>query len=201
MNELDKIAKALSKCQSELKPVLKTKTNPFFKSTYADLDACWETAREPLTANGLSVTQTFNYTDQGQPILETTLLHDSGQRIISKLPISCPNINDPQKLGATITYYRRYTLGAILGLSPDEDDDGNSTVQSNKPSNNTTKQLPAVFHFKVFAGNLKEFDGYDGVVIKDLPKAVRIQYLNHMVKRGGDKYKVLAKAGLDHKGK
>jgi hypothetical protein len=38
-----------------------------------------------------------------------------------------PNNQDPQKLGSLITYYKRYQLQAILGISTaEEDDDGNS---------------------------------------------------------------------------
>jgi hypothetical protein len=38
--------------------------------------------------------------------------------------VKLPEINDPQKLGSAITYFRRYTLQSLLSLQA-EDDDGN----------------------------------------------------------------------------
>ena len=40
-------------------------------------------------------------------------------------------MEDPQKLGSAVTYYRRYTLQSLLGLQA-EDDDANSASQSVK---------------------------------------------------------------------
>jgi hypothetical protein len=45
--------------------------------------------------------------------------------------MSLPNIQDPQKLGSAITYYRRYTLQSLLGLQA-EDDDGNTATKQVK---------------------------------------------------------------------
>ena len=43
--------------------------------------------------------------------------------------IDLPNIQDPQKLGSAITYYRRYTLQSLLGLQAEDDDGNGSTKQ------------------------------------------------------------------------
>jgi len=55
--------------------------------------------------------------------LITMLLHASGQWIKSCLPIIAQK-PDAQALGAAITYMRRFSLSAMVGICP-EDDDGN----------------------------------------------------------------------------
>lgn len=117
------LAAALAKAQAEIQPAVKDSSNPFFKSKYADLSSVWNSCREPLSKNGLSVLQTMD-TVEGKLMLVTTLAHSSGQWVKSSLPV-CPVKNDPQSLGAAITYMRRYGLSSMVGVIADEDDDGN----------------------------------------------------------------------------
>lgn len=124
---IKELAAALSKAQSEMHGAKKDSTNPFFKSKYADLTSCWEACREPLTKNGLSITQTTSFTETHGMVLITTLLHSSGEWMASELPIR-PVKDDLQGLGAAITYLRRFALCAIVGITQD-DDDGESAVQ------------------------------------------------------------------------
>lgn len=123
MNKSEKIAelgKALVKAQSEIRGAIKDSNNPFFKSKYADLESCWEAIRDPLTRNGLSVVQTFDVVD-GHSVLETTLIHVSGEWMSGRLILS-PVKQDPQSVGSAITYARRYALAAIVGLIQIDDD-------------------------------------------------------------------------------
>ncbi len=126
MNKSDTIselAKALSSFQGKMVAVKKDAVNPFYKSKYATLDTIWETIRNPLAENGLSVTQTLGFTLEGKSFLETTLYHGgewtSGQQLLN------PVKDDPQSFGSAISYARRYGLSAILGIVADEDDDAN----------------------------------------------------------------------------
>lgn len=133
--KINELATAMAKFQAEVKPALKGSTNPYFKSKYADLQSCWDAAREALTKNGLSVIQ------GGPPYLVlpanngevvtvcTRLLHSSGQWIESSLTMK-PAKADPQGIGSAVTYARRYALAAILGLVADEDDDGNAATHA-----------------------------------------------------------------------
>jgi hypothetical protein len=123
--QIMELAKALSKTQGEIKSVSKDAVNPFFKNKYATLDAIWEAIRKPLSTNGLAVLQT-TYDQQGI-VLETTLVHSSGQWVRSYLPLNA-KANDPQSIGSALTYARRYSLSAILGISADEDDDANAAT-------------------------------------------------------------------------
>ena len=115
------LAKALSKCQGAMKSVPKNATNPFYKTRYADLDAIWEMCRKPLTENGLSIVQTTVEIND-HLYLDTMLLHASGEYLRTQLPLY-PTGLDPQSVGSAITYARRYSMSAMLGVSADEDDD------------------------------------------------------------------------------
>jgi hypothetical protein len=121
--QINELALALSKVQGELTPAVKDSKNPFFKSSYADLSSVWNSCKEALSKNGLAIIQTMDVKD-GQYMLVTTLAHGSGQWMRSLLPILNEKGN-AQGLGSAITYMRRYALSAIVGVTCDEDDDGN----------------------------------------------------------------------------
>lgn len=116
---------ALSQFQSELKPAGKTSSNPFFKSKYADLAAVWNSIREPLAKNGLSIIQTTRISETG-PVLVTSLCHKSGQSVSGEYPIKAKD-DSPQAIGSAVSYARRYALSAILGVVA-EDDDGEAAM-------------------------------------------------------------------------
>lgn len=122
---LGELAGALAKAQGAMKPAAKSAENPFFKSSYADLPACWEAARVALSSNNLAVIQTTSMHGP-QVLLVTLLAHSSGEWIRGELPVN-PTKNDPQSMGSAMTYARRYSFCAITGVTAeDEDDDGNA---------------------------------------------------------------------------
>lgn len=139
MNQSESIAKlaeALAKAQGEMKAAFKNRENPFFKSKFADLESVWDACREPLSKNGLSVSQPTRIDANGKLILSTMLLHSSGEWISSELPIN-PVKNDPQGIGSAISYMKRFGLSAVVGVATSdvektdethEDDDGESAV-------------------------------------------------------------------------
>ena len=157
------LAGALSKAQAEIRGAIKDTANPFFKSKYADLSSVWEACREQLTKNGLSVVQT-NKAGDGRVIVETILMHTSGEWISGELDMK-PVKDDPQGVGSAITYARRYALAAIVGVAP-EDDDGNAASGKTKPQKESVpdpaakKQLEAVASLedlqRVWTGLTKE---------------------------------------------
>jgi hypothetical protein len=128
---MKELAVALSKAQSEMTTASKDARNPHFGSSYATLASVWDALREPLTRNGLSIVQTGDFDETG-PILVTTLLHSSGESMLSRLRILNPK-NDMQGLGSAWTYARRYALQAIAGIAPDDDDDGNAATVRSQP--------------------------------------------------------------------
>lgn len=134
MNQSESIAAlaaALSKAQANITGALKDSSNPFFKSKYADLAACWDACRKQLSENGLAVIQTIEV-GEGRAILVTTLAHSSGEWIKSYCPILTKD-DSPQGQGSGITYARRYALAAIVGLAQ-IDDDAEAAQGRNKPA-------------------------------------------------------------------
>tara|TARA_B100001057_G_scaffold172277_1_gene173059 strand:+ start:214 stop:771 length:558 start_codon:yes stop_codon:yes gene_type:complete len=119
------LAAALNKAQAEMSGAKKGKQNPFFKSSYADLNAVVDAVRIPFAGNGLSYSQ-FPVMDENRVGVETILMHESGEFIASTLMLPTGKL-DAQAAGSAITYARRYSLQSIAGI-PAEDDDGNAAV-------------------------------------------------------------------------
>jgi hypothetical protein len=124
-DQIDKLAGALAKAQSEIRGAAKKSKNPFFNSNYADLHTVIESCMPQLSKNGISVVQgtDFNRTDGW--FVTTMLMHSSGQWIKSSCKIILGPKQDIQALGSAITYGRRYGLSSIAGIGQ-FDDDGNS---------------------------------------------------------------------------
>ena len=141
MNKSERIcdlAKALTAVQAALTPARRDSTNPFYNSTYADLSSVWESCREILAKNGLCVIQGNSVGTGNTLIVETILIHESGQWVQSELCLPLSKA-DPQGVGSAMTYGRRYGLAAIIGIVADADDDGNAA--SAKNGNGSVGQL------------------------------------------------------------
>lgn len=126
---------ALNKFQGEVTNPKNTENNPFFKSKYAPLDVILNTIRPVLTKFGLSVVQ--DVSGDGEKInVKTTLNHISGEWIeTNTLTLNNSDnkgVSLAQAAGISITYARRYQLSAILGVSSEDDIDGNNSQQQNK---------------------------------------------------------------------
>lgn len=135
------ISAAFVAAKRQFGPALKDRTNPAFRSKYADLGACLEAVEDALLANGIALYQeTFD--DTTGVTVETVLLHESGEALrCGKLHVPAPK-QDPQGYGSALTYARRYSLMAACGIAP-EDDDGNAACkpaaqQAPKPAPITT---------------------------------------------------------------
>jgi hypothetical protein len=135
---IDKLAKALSLAQQEIKGAEKKSTNPFFNSGYADLHTVIEASLPILTKHGLSVIQ-GNDGKPGEFYVTTMLLHESGQWIKSKLKMPVEKAT-AQSIGSTITYGRRYGWSAICGISQ-YDDDGNLASHTNGVTKQHAKSI------------------------------------------------------------
>lgn len=150
------LAQALSKMQGQMTPAIKDATNPAFKSKYADLASVWEAIRKPLSDNGLSVTQQTDILDNGQMILITTVWHTSGESLVARYPLM-PAQNTIQAVGSCLSYARRYSISALLGVTQDDDDgiagSGNpGTETAAKSSKGNTSKPPAEQDVKKPAG-------------------------------------------------
>lgn len=144
MTELSNLAAALSAAQAEIEGAVKGNVNPHFRSKYADLGACWDACRGPLTKHGLSVVQLPVASDPGWVKLRTILLHKSGESLEDTWAVPVSK-QDAQGYGSALTYIRRYMLQAIVGLAP-IDDDGEASVGRNneKTDPNRVKAINAI---------------------------------------------------------
>jgi hypothetical protein len=120
----------LHAAKQKIGKVVKNSTNPHFKNKYADINGLIETVEPVLLEYGLLLLQPI-----AEGIISTSIIDiESGQSVVSSMRL--PEIQDPQKVGSAVTYYRRYTLQSLLSLQA-EDDDANSasaTVKNTKPT-------------------------------------------------------------------
>jgi len=137
------IIEAMFNVQKELRPIIKDKANPFFKSKYADFNAIWETVQPLLEKNNLLIVQAGEPvlgTDGTRNYLQTTIFHvPTGQFITGTFPLVVSK-GDAQAMGSAITYMRRYSLSSMLCLCT-EDDDGNAAVGNPASEGQTTGKV------------------------------------------------------------
>ena len=125
---------AFAKFQGELSNASKDKKGHGYM--YASLAQCIDGAKDPLSNNGLAVTQLMGVSDKGTT-LTTMLTHASGQWFRSHFLMEKATLsggagkNPAQGMGASITYMRRYAYAAIIGMAQ-EDTDAESPQKSNK---------------------------------------------------------------------
>lgn len=138
-DKITTISKALLVAQKNMGAAKKDAKNPFFKSSYADLNAVREASHPALNAEGISVLQPIVQKDT-KSYVRTLLLHESGEYIGSDTEVICSKPNDPQAQGSAISYARRYGLQTLLSLGA-EDDDGEKAMSrtESKGTNGKTK--------------------------------------------------------------
>lgn len=135
-DQVNDLFTAIAKAQGEMSAVPFDKKNPHYNSAYASLSATQEMVRAPLAKHNLAIVQSVSY-EENNYYLETRLVHGSGQWISDKIKLMIDRQN-MQGLGSAVTYAKRYTLQAILGICGDEDDDGNGAA--GKPIDNELKK-------------------------------------------------------------
>jgi hypothetical protein len=202
---IGKIAAALVQAQAEMENASKSSKNPFYKSTYADLNAIREVTLPALNKHKIVALQPTVVID-GKKYVQTTLMHESGEFISGITEILSVKENDAQAQGSGISYARRYGLQAILNVGA-EDDDGNAASGNNpKPKNardftfmmQTPEQEKALAYIKTelkkqsdwmkdWKGVLKKICGVDSV--KELD-ALPMESLNDITKLLLTTYKV-----------
>lgn len=138
--QLGDLFSALAKAQAEFGIAGHNAENPHFRSKFSDISELVRVSRPMLTKNGLSVIHQILPDASGEHYMHTILAHASGQYIETRIGIK-PAKSDIQALGGCITYLKRYTYAAIIGLvSSGEDDDGES--QMVRPSAGQVIQQP-----------------------------------------------------------
>jgi len=133
--------------QQEIGTISKDTSNPFYKSKYFDINSLINQLQPLLKKYKLLLLQPI----EEDLVYSKLICIDGTGAVLSALKL--PEINDPQKLGSAITYYRRYTLASLLGLQA-VDDDANiaSGVTSQKPFLNRNTPLFNSIIDKIKAG-------------------------------------------------
>lgn len=132
---------------------VKTKTGVTYEFSYTDLDGIFEAIKEVYRENKIAVIQNAHTSinDDGTVYVsvETMLLHESGEWVKSDSlrVVAAPGMQD---LGGQITYMKRYSLSAMLGIATEKDDDasgvsGNQVEYKNQPKKLTEPQVKRLF--------------------------------------------------------
>ena len=201
--ETTKLAKALIAVQQLLQPALKDSTNPFTKSRYASLNSVMDSCREALIQNGIWLTQFPVPAEAGCLGLVTKLTHaESGQWQSSLAVVPLPKA-DPQGVGISMTYMRRYALSAMLGIVTEEDTDGE--LAKNQPKQGTSSKsrinAPVVQktpqHRESQADNISPTANRNLEGLENLPQLAGVSY--QLVKTAGQPYIVASGDTARHK--
>jgi class 3 adenylate cyclase len=125
---MDNLSAAMAKAFASIEGAVKGKTNPAFRSKYADLAAVVDAVKPHLAEHGLWFRQITHPAEHGVCV-ETVIHHASGQSLGCG-PLFMPATKqDAQGYGSALTYARRYSLMAAFGV-PAEDDDAQAAVAS-----------------------------------------------------------------------
>ena len=116
MSKEKSINEKLFNLQQEIGTISKDAKNPFYKSKYFDINSLIKQLQPLLKENRLLLLQPI----EEDMVMSKLICIDGSGAVVSGLKL--PQLNDPQKLGSCITYYRRYTLASLLGLQSIDDD-------------------------------------------------------------------------------
>lgn len=124
-NSVVGIYKKMHLAKQEIGKAQKKATNPRFNSNYVDINGALDAIEPILYKHGLLLIQPITDNHVCSIVIDV----DSGERLESVLRL--PDLQDAQKVGSAITYYRRYTLLSLFSMQT-EDDDGNKASEPQK---------------------------------------------------------------------
>lgn len=152
--QIDQLITALAVAQGKIGSVEKNQTVSIrlksggeFSYQYTTLDKILEAIRKPFSENGLAIVQCPAFSD-GQLQLTTRICHASGQWIECEM-VTVPGDGDIKTVGGLITYLKRYSLAALVGIASDEDTDAKSeaTIKTRDelPQQATDEEIEAFY--------------------------------------------------------
>lgn len=132
---IGKLALALSKFQGEVKNVIANKKG--YGYMYADLAQVLDVTRPIFSKNELAFTQLCTTDEKGSTVVETVLLHSSGEWLSTSIvvPVSISKgLSAAQGIGVCITYGRRYALCALAGIAQEDEDTDAALPHEGEPT-------------------------------------------------------------------
>ena len=138
---------ALAKAQSEIEAAVESHKNSFYGSKYANIHDVSQAVKKPLANNNLFYMQMWGKgSSPNELLLRTMIGHSSGEEIWFVSSVLCPDPTNSQKVGASLTYSKRYALAGALGVTSTEaqfDDDANVLQFSDKDVHSELKKAAA----------------------------------------------------------
>ncbi len=126
---IDLVSAALAKFQGEVTNPAKSRQvnvsgqGGSYSFKYAELSGILDYCRPVLAKNGLAVSDLIDMNVNYLTVV-ARLMHSSGQFLQSQMTI--PKPEKIQQVGSAITYLRRYSISALIGIADMDDDDGNT---------------------------------------------------------------------------
>ncbi len=151
------IATALAKAQTELSNPEKAMVGTFYNNhtdapqsfRYASLSSGLDIVRKALGGQQIAIAQTTDIDRaSGTVNLTTVLLHSSGEWISSDWPVcKLSETSTPRRMGAALTYARRYALFTMVGIAGEDDLDAPPDATHNSDSSSTSDKTDSADNF------------------------------------------------------
>jgi ERF superfamily len=146
---MSELTKALVEVQANLPTIHKCETAKVgqYSYNYADLPTITAEILPLLAKHELAWTTRPTIHDEGMFVLAYELRHVSGEALAGWYPLPSAS-SRAQEIGSAITYARRYALCSVIGIAPDEDDDGQQAQNAtpSRPKANRSNSEPAAHH-------------------------------------------------------
>lgn len=163
-----KLMVKIAKVKSTIGKLAKSLENPFYKSKYFDINLLIEHVEPLLTENGMLLLQPI---ENGSVISRIVDL-ETGETFESSLKL--PELNDPQKIGSAITFYRRYALQSQLGIQAEDDDANKASGKTDQQKQQSADNRPWLTE-KMFKQALEKIKGGDREVLEKTTRAFKIK--------------------------
>ena len=157
------LLESMAKAQAEFTTLPKDKAG--YGYNYTDLDTVISYIRPIMAKHNLAFMQTLTTLEGNAAAITTRIFHTTGEWIEDTTPIPPVQLakgNAAQNLGAAITYMKRYTLCAMLGISSDEDADGKAEPVPRETRGNNS-DVPAQKNNKGPAGGRDTKEQHDTI--------------------------------------
>ena len=153
---------------------------------YLNLATILKTIKPVFEKHGLTFSQRVTFTNEGEArqvigTVETIIFDDEDLMVACSYPFFVTG--DPQQVGSAITYARRYSLYAVLGIFPDKDDDGAYAKQRYETAD---RPISA----EQYADLVKAMDAHN------IPSEARGEFINGVLNRQVRGWRGLTQADL-----